>query len=271
MPEPSVVAFLSSGRCGTRWLAEGIRELCPDVEVEHEPIGPLYEPRRYFRRYDDPGAILEVPEVRSHIARIAQAERPYFETGWPLLAGLPLLGELLGDRLRIVHLTRHPVASALAHLADSAYAGSDRNDDYTRLATLGPLDPNVFQPRYADVWHHLSPYEKCLFWWTEVNLFALELPGRLRQIPFIRIKAEDMLSGKRPELERLLKFMGLPWDPRWLDRASAVADSWHRQARVLTDPLEVHRHPTTIELARELGYVVAGRTRGELHSGAVSS
>jgi hypothetical protein len=65
--------------------------------------------------------------------------------------------------------------------------------------------------------------------------------------------------------------MGLPWDPRWLDRASAVADSWHRQARVLTDPLEVHRHPTTIELARELGYVVAGRTRGELRSGAVSS
>src|SRR5205085_5753640 len=124
-------------------------------------------------------------------------EKVYVETGWPLLAALPLLAELLGYRLRVVHLTRHPVASALAHLADNAYAGSERDDDCTRLATLGPRDRNVFQPHYADIWHHVSPYEKCLFWWTEVNLFGLELPGRMRPTRFLRIQAEAMLSGER--------------------------------------------------------------------------
>ena len=82
MPEPSVVAVLSSGRSGTRWLADGIRELCPGVEVELSRS--LYKPRRYFRRYDDPGAVRGVPEVRRHMTRIAQLERPYVETGWPL-------------------------------------------------------------------------------------------------------------------------------------------------------------------------------------------
>jgi hypothetical protein len=271
MPEPSVVAVLSSGRSGTRWLADGIRELCPDVEVEHQPIGPLYKPRWYFRRYDDPAVVLTVPEVRRHMTRIAKLERPYVETGWPLLAALPLLAEMFGERLRIVHLTRHPVTSALAHLADHAYAGSERDTDYTRLATLDPLDRNVFQPHYARIWHHMSPYEKCLFWWTEVHLFGLELPGRIGPVPFIRMKAEQVLGGDRGELERMLGFMELPWDGRWLSRVRGGADAQLREEPGDIDPLEVHRHPTTIEVARELGYPVTRHSNGEPHTGGVSS
>jgi hypothetical protein len=248
-----------------------LHELHPEVETEHLPIGPLYSPRRYFRRYDDPAAILEVPEVRRHIAHIASAQGPYVETGWPLLTALPLLAELLEDRLRVVHLTRHPVPSALAHLAEEAYAGSARHDRYTRLATLGPTDRNVFQPRYAEVWPQLSPYEKCLFWWTEVNLFGLELPGQVTEIPFIRIKAEAMLSGDRDELRRLLSFLALPWDERWAARADARLDRWQRRPGTVVDPLQVHRHPATVQTASELGYDVAHLRGDELYARGVSS
>jgi hypothetical protein len=271
MPEPSVVAVLSSGRSGTRWLADGIRELCPGVEVEHQPIGPLYKPRWYFRRYDDPGVVLTVPEVRRHVTRIAQLERPYVETGWPLLSALPLLAEVFGDRLRIVHLTRHPVTSALAHLADRAYAGSERDTDYTRLATLDPLDHNVFQPHYARIWHRMSPYEKCLFWWTEVHSFGLELPGRIGPVPFIRIKAEQVVGRDRGELERLLRFMELPWDRHWLEYDGGISDALPHEEPGDVDPLEVHRHPTTIEVARELGYTVTRQSNGEPPARGVSS
>ena len=212
-----------------------------------------------------------MPEVRSHIARIVQSEKAYVETGWPLCAALPLLAELLGYRLHVVHLTRRPVTSALAHLAAGAYAGSEREDDYTRLATLGPRDRGVFQPHYEGTWHHLSPYEKCLFWWTEVNLFGLELPGRLRPTCFIRVKAEKLLAGERRELERLLGFIRLPWDERWLAREDANEVGWQCSVPEHVDPLEVHRHPTTIEVAAKLGYDVAALTRGELDAGAVSS
>jgi hypothetical protein len=79
MAGPLVVAFLSSGRCGTQWLAGGLQELYPGLDVEHEPIGPLYSPRRYFRRYADPEAILGVPEVAEHLARIELSTRPHVE------------------------------------------------------------------------------------------------------------------------------------------------------------------------------------------------
>src|SRR5438874_1877719 len=46
--ERSIVMVLSAGRCGTRWLTDGLRRLHPEAVAEHEPIGPLYRPRRYF-------------------------------------------------------------------------------------------------------------------------------------------------------------------------------------------------------------------------------
>jgi hypothetical protein len=257
VPAETVVLFLSSGRCGTQWLARGLRTLYPALEVEHEPIGPLYKPRRYFRRYDDPEAILEVPEVARHVERIERAERPYVETGWPLFPVLPLLAGRLGGRLRVVHLTRHPVPSALSHLAHKSYADSSRNDAYTRWATLGARDPNVVGSSYAACWQWLSPYERCLFWWTEVHLFGVELPARLETIPMLRVKSEELLSGRRPPVEELLRFMGLSWHEGWRTHARRVVDRWHHQTDEKVDPLEIHRHPATVQLAAQLGYDTA--------------
>jgi hypothetical protein len=261
-----VVAFLSSGRCGTRWLAQGLRTLYRGVEVEHEPIGPLYRPRQYFRRFPDPEAILEVPEVAEHVARIERMPRPYIETGWPMFPALPLLAQRVPDRLRIVHLTRHPVPSALSHLARRTYAGSPRSDAYTRWATLGPTDPNVFQWTYADCWDRLTPYEKCLFWWTEVHLFALEFRGRVTDIPVLQVSAEQLLSGNREVLAELLEFMALPWREQWLELIGRRVDRWHRLASDAVDPLEVHRHPTTVDVAARLGYAMAGLNVGSLEA-----
>jgi hypothetical protein len=260
----SVAAVLSTGHCGTRWLTACLRDLHPGIHIEHEAIGPLYSPRRYFRGYEDPAAILDVPEVRRHLDAIETAPEPYVETGWPLFPALPLLAGRLGDRLRIVHLTRHPVPTALSHLADGSYAGSPRDDAYTRLATLGPQDPNVFQPEYASTWDQLSAYEKCLFWWTEVNLFALEFPGRFPHVAVLRISYEAIATGDPNTIARLLEFLGLPWKERWLELAEQIVDRWPDHTDRGVDPLEVHRHPATVEVARELGYDVSRLNLGEL-------
>jgi hypothetical protein len=253
-----IVAFLSTGRCGTQWLTAGLRALYPEVAAEHEPIGPLYKPRLYFRRYEDPEALLSVPQVARHVARLERERRTYVETGWPLLAALPLFARLFPDRLRIVHLTRHPVPSALSHLAHSSYADSPRDDAYTRWATLGPNDPGVFQADYSSRWARLSPYEKCLFWWTEVHQFGLELPARLDGVPFIRVRSERMLSGDAPEIERLLAFIEVPWHDGWLARTEQIVDRWHHHTDAEVDPLAVIKHPLTIETAARLGYDAAG-------------
>ena len=266
MRAPTVIAFLSTGRCGTQWLTHALEALYPgQLSVEHEPLGPLYRPRRFFRRYDDPERMLELPDVAAHVERIAREER-YVETGWPLFAALPLFARLFPERLGVVHLTRHPVPTALSHLAHSSYAGSARDDEYTRLATLGPRDPGVFQPEYAGRWDRLSPYEKCLFWWTEVSLFGLEFPERVPQVPFLRLKSEDLLAGDGETLERLLDFMDLPSHDGWRLETRRRVDRWNHRTDRRVDPLEVRRHPRTLEAAQRLGYDAAGIDVGTLEA-----
>src|SRR3954451_2098383 len=250
------VMVLSTGRCGTQWLTRTIADLYGDtVRVEHEPIGPLYSPRRFFRSYEDPAAVLSVPEVREHVEMVASAtDRPYVETGWPLFAALPLYASMFGSELRVIHLTRHPVPSALSHLAHSSYAGSPRDDAYTRLATLGPSDPRVFQPGYAARWDKLTPYEKCLFWVTEVGMFGLELEERCPDIPFLRVQAEAMLGGDEMTLRALAAHMSLDWDERWVERTGTRVDRWNHHTDQDVDPLLIERHPAAVETAMRLGY-----------------
>lgn len=250
-----VAVVLSSGRCGTQWLTETLRELYGNqVRVEHEPIGPLYSPRRFFRRYDDPEAVLEVPEVRRHFDWIASLRTPYVETGWPLLGALPLFATRFARNLLVIHLTRHPVPSALSHLAHNSYAGSARADAYTALATLGPSDARVFQTGYSERWDGLSSYEKCLFWVTEVAASGIEFEARFPSIRFIRVTSERMLAADRMTLERVVAQLGLDWDERWIERTGKQVDRWHHRTRLQVDPSEILSHPFALATARRLGY-----------------
>jgi hypothetical protein len=254
MSEPYIAAFLSTGRCGTQWLASGFETLHPELEVEHEPIGALYKPRRYFRRYQDPEAMLAEREIRDHIARLDAMSKPYLETGWPMFAALPLLATRYPGRLRVVHVTRHPVPCAISHLSHHSYAGSWRRSPITRWGTLGPGDRNVFHPEYGGRWKQLSPYEKCLFFWTELNLYGLEFPQRFPNVPFLRLRSEDLLAGERPALEQLLGFLDLPWTDGWTDHAGHSVDKWHFHTDEQVEPTEVLRHAATVAAAGHLGY-----------------
>jgi hypothetical protein len=250
---PPIVVFLSAGRCGTQWLAVTLGQLHPQLHVEHEPIGCAYKPRLYFRRYGDPEAILEVGEVARHVEAAAACSKPYVETGWPCFPVLPLLARRLGDRLRVVHLTRHPVPSALSHLSHNAYAGSWRCD--VRWATFGPRDANLFQVDYQARWRHMSAYEKCLFWWTEVQLFALEFAERFDQVPFRRVKYEDLFGAESEQaLRSLTSFMDLPWSDGWHEHIGRRVDLWHHYTDEPFDVSAVLRHPRTVQAAAALGY-----------------
>ena len=211
----------------------------------------------FFRCYEEPERILTLPDVRRHVERIVGEPR-YVETGWPLFAALPLFARLFPERLAVVHLTRHPVHNALSHLAHSSYAGSPRDDSYTRFATLGPEDANVFQTGYAGRWGELSSYEKCLFWCTEVSLFGLEFPERLPQVPFLRVKSEALLGGDKQAMRSLLDFMRLPWREGWPLETRRNVDRWHHHTDREVDPLRIHRHRATVQAAHELGYALDG-------------
>lgn len=263
----SIITVLSTGRCGTQWLTATAQELAGSlIEVRHEPIGAAYAPRRHFRNYAAPHAVLEEPDVTTHLDWVDGLKRPYLETGWPLFAALPLMAERWTDRLRVVHLTRHPVPTALSHLAHSCYAGSDRHDPFTCLATLGPGDPRVFMPAYAARWEGLSPYERCLYWWAEVNRFGLEFSERYAAIPLLRVRSEALLGGEREALRSLVAFLGLPWDERWAAATRRRVDRWHHHTDRPFDPLAICRHPSFVTIAETLGYDMQGIDHEQLRA-----
>jgi hypothetical protein len=246
--------FLTTGRCGTQWLTATLAELYPHVHVEHEPIGPLYAPRRHFRRWEGSERILEEPAVAEHLKGILSEQTDYIETGWPLFPTLPYLAREAPERLRVVHLTRHPVPTSLSHLAHSSFAGSERDDSFTRLATLAPTDERVFQPEYEAGWTTLTPYEKCLYWWTEVNLFGLEFAERAAHIPLLRVAAEPLLAGVPEVRDGLLSFLGLPDHPGWAAATKRVVDRWQHHTDQPVEPRLVARHQRAVLTAAILGY-----------------
>src|SRR5919202_7043269 len=105
-----MIVFLSTGRCGTQWLADCLaRAYAGRLVARHEPLGPHYAPRLYFRRYDELEAMARRPPIAAHLAELESRGHPYVETGWPVYAALPSMAQRFPERLRIVHLTRHLV------------------------------------------------------------------------------------------------------------------------------------------------------------------
>jgi hypothetical protein len=73
-------------------------------------------------------------------------------------------------------------------------------------------------------------------------------------VPFLRIKSEDLLGGDEGTLRRLLDFMGLRWHDGWTFERRRVVDRWNHKTDRDVDPLQVLRHPATVEAAARLGY-----------------
>ncbi len=245
--------FLSAGRCSTQWLAHNLSELYGrELHVTHEPIGPDYRARSMFRAV---GATWP-PEVESHLDDVADivARRPYVETGWPLFPAIPRFLERFGTCVRVVHLTRHPVLTALSHMSHQCYAGSPRNYDYADRGTVGPDTPGVFQSGYSERWESLTPFEKCLFWCTEVHLYARELERTKPDLPILRLRAEDLLRGNAEEIAGLTGFLGVGRARHLAARAEVNVDEWHHRTPVDFDWRRVFDHRAALEVITWLGY-----------------
>jgi hypothetical protein len=238
--------------------------LRPRPVDRHEPLGIGYRTNRYFRDFDTPGRCLEVPEVRRHFERIREVLKngPYIETGWPCLSALPMFIEQLGGDVRIVHLTRDPVPVALSLCSHGFFVDTTDNEAFKEFGELHPGAANVRQMEYAERWPLISPYEKGLFQWTEINLYADELRERYPDTPIFRIQFEDLFqSAGKPEalFSRFLDFAGLPPRQAFWGMATKRADKLTHRRSWDFNPDLVFDHANTVELARRLGYELSNR------------
>jgi hypothetical protein len=258
-PRAHTATFVvSAGRCGTQWLANTLHRNYGDlVEVQHEPIEHKYCPRILLRSGTGLDAHPHRLDIVGHLDYVLDAlrDRDYVETGWPAFAAIPVLRELLDFRIKVIHLTRHPVPSACSLVTHRYYQPDLRDDGYTNFAILHPTDGGVLRKDYAASWDRLSVYEKCLFHWAEIHAYGLELhnsfPGPDR---WLRVGMEELLDVRTGRLAELLGFLGLPIRNDALAATQTHFDVHRAKTELSIDWHEVGNHPAIVRLAASLGY-----------------
>jgi hypothetical protein len=258
-PLSQVTFVISTGRCGTQWLAEVLRRAAGETAaVTHEPLGADY-PSREMLAAKTPADL--DPELADELLRhVGEIERtlegkPYIECGHPLWSSLPYLLERFAGRARVVHLARHPVPTAWSWLTQRAYC-PPLAPHLPERVLLSPSDPGVRFTAFRERWPSLTPYEKSLFYWAEVNALAIRLE-QTAGVPWMRVRIEDLFRGVG--VEELLAFTGLGS----VQEPFPAVDKFRFLAHPC-DPRLIGHHPEVIEVARALGYDPLGFDEEEL-------
>lgn len=247
---------LSTGRCGTQWLAATLAEAYPGrITVAHEPLHARYQPRQALRGAGDASPQAQPPEVVLRHADAIEAgllTRPYIECGHPCWSTLPWLADRFRGRVRIVHLLRHPVPTSYSWLTHQAYQ-PPLLPHLAEKVLLSPFDEGVRFGEYRERWPQLTPFEKCLYYWAEVNAFALDLQSRL-DLPWLRLRFEDLFQAEGAD--QLLTFLGLPPSDHMFGRRQDRVDAYRWHVPALAGGEALSEHPRVIELAAQFGYAL---------------
>lgn len=254
----TVTFFLTTGRSGTQSLAHHLGHAYSDLaRVVHEPIGAGYKPKRYLRQQLGTAALMENPRVKQHIGEIERTllDRDYIEVGWPSFAWAPFLDRYFSGRVRFVHLVRNPVRVALSLTTHGFYQPAEGYNEYIREAQLDPAVPGVRFSENSSKWREMTPYEKCLFQWLEINAFATEMGQDLGSSRFRRFRLKDLADTGSRALRRLVSFLGLPPRKEFFTafRARRI-DPLRTLASDASDWRLVYKHPDVVQLAAEFGY-----------------
>lgn len=253
---PFATFVLSTGRCGTQWLATALAAAAGGrARVEHEPLHNDYAPRRMLGLHE-PAKLdaRRAGKVLAHVAGIERelAARDYVETGHPCWSSLPWLAARFAGRVRVVHLVRHPVPTACSWVSHGAFV-PPLLPHLPAKEFISPLDAGVSFPEYGAGWAELAPVEKCLVYWAEVNAFGLRLE-QAGGMPWLRVRYEELFDARSDTLARLVAFLGWPAETlARIDRGEQV--DRHRFALTQwPEPERIARHPPVIALAESLGY-----------------
>lgn len=247
--------FLSTGRCGTQWLAANLQAACGETAVvEHEPLHDRYYPRLMLAS-NDPEQTGNAAEILAHCKKIEEIlkQKSYVECGWPAWGVVPYLLRRFAGRIKIVHLVRHPVPVACSWVSHRAFCPPliPGMPYFKEKILASPFDEGTAFPQYRAIWEDMNPFEKSLFFWGEVNALGLRLE-ETGGVPWMRMRFEDLFKGVA--LQELMGFIGLAEQggvamelENAKDEFRYLCDSWWH-------PQDIQKYPEIVEVATRLGY-----------------
>ncbi len=223
------------------------------LRVDHEPFQKEYETAANFSAFHEGKEPVLTPEIVAHLDCIEKTltSHCYVETGWPAYGLLPHLMQRFRGRIKVVHLYREPLRVASSLTTHAVYS----RDEWTQKLTLTPTTPGVTQPELAeDHWRRMTEFEKCLFWWTEINAFALRLRNQHPSDHWLDLKFESVFNTNDADrLADLARFLEIPVREAFLQSRSKPTDNFVCQTTSRL-PLDViHQYAAAVSLAKTLG------------------
>ncbi|MFO7962495.1 MAG: hypothetical protein R6U50_01095 [Desulfobacterales bacterium] len=251
----SAVFFVSTGRCGTQFLADKLEASYSDKAlVRHEPFQARYRPRYYYSKYKKKESANLSVDLKAHLSDIAGilTHRHYIETGWPVYGVLPFFLSHFTGRIKVVHLHRHPIHTAASLTTHNVY----NRGDWSEEMSISPFDCGVVQSDISGrMWHRMTDFEKCLFWWTEINQLAFDLREDFPSVPWLSIRFETLFSkADRSEMKKLLDFLLLPPRQDFFDMMIDKTDNWPLKTKKELNPGSISKYKITLHVMNRFGY-----------------
>ncbi|HLJ74799.1 MAG TPA: sulfotransferase domain-containing protein [Thermoanaerobaculia bacterium] len=255
------IFVVSTGRCGTQWLARFFEQnLGTAATVTHEPLHSAWSPREMLGAKTPANLEANLREpIAEHLSEIREALRSggYIECGHPMWSSLPFLIETFKPDVRIIHLVRHPVPTAWSWLTHRAYC-EPLAPYLSEKVLLSPFDQGVAFCEYRDRWSAMSPYEKALYYWLEVNAFATRVQSQC-DVPWMTVRFDHLFTAAAQR--DLLRFVGASVDPI---KTPGFVDELRFGCEIAVDPAQVEKHSSVMQLAARFGFNALSYDRAEL-------
>ncbi len=235
------------------------------ARIEHEPIGSRAAKFRHFFRCFDPESqerALQDPVISDFVTGVQRSAetKPVMIFGNTLSHLAPILASIFGDRLRILHLHRHPVINTAAlyvHTEQHNWRNIPPYDEEPWGKILTPFDPNTVFQHYCERWEKTSIFERMLYHWLEVTSYAAECHRTFCDIPYLELSADTLFKDDNAVM-RIFDLMGLERPGLPLNRAESPKNAtWQRT--IEETPLGAswrayEHHRDVIATGQRLGY-----------------
>jgi hypothetical protein len=198
---------LSTGRSGTQWLTEKLRTLYPEDVIEHEPL--FFDYRPDINTESAPLArnkellLQHLANIQQHLSR----GKHYIETGFPCWRHLDWFKQQLHGQVKIIHIHRAPLQTVSSLLKLNAFVPPLLPHLPMKNFFL-PTEGQGYLKQWQQLWPHLNPAEKNLWYWAELHSYALKLQDQWSPSDWLSLSFDQLFTPA--SAQALVDFLGQP-------------------------------------------------------------
>jgi Sulfotransferase domain len=200
---------VSSGRTGTKALAQHLSEGYSQVCALHEP-SPSWRLRRASSkalagRISQPELVHLLESSRRGL--LGGVTQPIYVESNPYLSGfVEVFGQVFG-RVRVVHVVRDPRTYIRSGINFGVFRGFKQ-----MVCAMVPWwlpRPELVDPAAPRKWINMTPAERLAWYWSTLNRW-LDRGRDIYGENYLRIRFEELFARDGSGLARLTDWMGLP-------------------------------------------------------------